>query len=279
MPDSMKNLPSIEHLFYNDSGLFHQHVKKTKKAIDTKVFDGLHNLEEKVNHLEKVGAQLKPKGKHINPNIEEAMKFKEEGNKLFKAGRLGEAKDMYTKSLMYCPFNKEEPANNKEYSIILANRSACLDTMGLYESALDDIDCALKYGYPKELKFKIYNRQGHALFMRKQYKESKAAFDKCSDFIGKSDMKTQERERWRIKMAKQKSVFNSAKKGIHNQELPARPWAQQAGNESSLVFHEKEKLVKANKDVNIEEIVHTEKPLACVILDGKHCTTDPIIVF
>ena len=62
---------------------------------------------------------------------------------------------MYTKSLQYCPFRRDNIESNKEYSIILANRSACLDQGGMYDSALQDIDLALKCGYPKELKFKV----------------------------------------------------------------------------------------------------------------------------
>ncbi len=196
----------------------------------------------------------------------------------FQERKLAEAKALYTQSLLYCPFNKEEPEKNKEYSIILANRSACLDALCLYESALQDISLALKYGYPKELKFKIYNRQGHALFQRKQYKDSKASFDKCSEFIGKSDMPTPERERWRIKMAKQKSVFNSAKNGIENQDLPARPWAQAVGNSSGLNLDEKAKQVKATRDVNVEEIVYTESAVASVVADGRFDFSQGLLV-
>ena len=83
-------------------------------------------------------------------------------------------------------------------------------------------------------------------------------------------MTTPEREKWRLKMAKQTSVFNSAKKGVHNNDLPARPWAQQAENESRLEIFEAEKLVKTTKDINNEEIVHTEVPFAAVILDSKY---------
>jgi len=97
----------------------------------------------------------------------------------------------------------------------------------------------------------------------------------CKDFIGKSEMTTAEREKWRLKMAKQMSVFNSAKKGVANQDLPARPWAQQTENESRLEINAAEKAVKATKDINVEEIVHTEVPFAAVILDndalGKMC--------
>ena len=71
-------------------------------------------------------------------------------------------------------------------------------------------------------------------------------------------------------MAKQKSVFNSAKKGIVNQDLPERPWAQQAEKESLLSFDdEKSRTVQIKKDANIEEILHNEEPLAAVMLNGK----------
>ena len=82
-------------------------------------------------------------------------------------------------------------------------------------------------------------------------------------------MPTKERERWRITMAKQKSVFNATKKVLENQEMPARPWAQQAEKESSLEMDEQNKIVKANMDINVEQIVHTELPYASVILDSK----------
>ena len=81
-------------------------------------------------------------------------------------------------------------------------------------------------------------------------------------------MKTQERERWRLKMAKQKSVFNSAKKGIDDNSLPPRPWAQQGENEPSIVLDEESKTLKTTKKINVEEILYTEKPFASVLLEG-----------
>ena len=151
---TMKNT-SIEHLFYSDGGVFHQHVKKVKKNLDVKEFDKLTNFGEKVQHVKKSGIQLEPEVTHITKNLEKALELKDQGNKLFKERKPIEAKDFYTKALMHCPFNNEDPSNNKEYSIILANRSAALDQAYLFEAALQDIDLALKCGYPKELKFKV----------------------------------------------------------------------------------------------------------------------------
>ena len=83
------------------------------------------------------------------------MKFKEEGNTLFKNNSPQDAKDMYTKALMYCPFDENDLKNNKDYAIILANRSAALEKLRCHEGVAEDIDLALKYGYPRELYFKV----------------------------------------------------------------------------------------------------------------------------
>ena len=83
------------------------------------------------------------------------MEYKAKGNELFKTNKLIEARDLYTKALQYCPFDKKDTANNKDYAVILANRSACTDKIGLFEAAVQDIDDALRYGYPKTLQYKV----------------------------------------------------------------------------------------------------------------------------
>ena len=86
----------------------------------------------------------------ITKSLDDAMKFKEEGNNLFKSNSQQDAKDMYTKALMYCPFDENDLKSNKDYAIILANRSAALENLNCYEGVVEDIDLALKYGYPKD---------------------------------------------------------------------------------------------------------------------------------
>ena len=243
--------------------------------------------------------------------------------------------------MMYYPMNKDDLSKNKDYAVLLANRSAALENMNCYEAVIQDVDLAFKYGYPKELFFKVvllkkfikkireitcheqislfnnasnypvvgcviqkrislillwyfqvYNRKGNAQFKRKQYLDAKNSFDQCKDYIGKSDMKQNERDRWRIKMAKQASVFNSAKKGRYNnfksftnqkfwnifskilgytnEKFPERPWTQQLEKDS--VVEIKENNLKTTKEINVEEILHSETPFAAVLMDGKKNT-------
>ncbi len=89
------------------------------------------------------------------PDLKRSLELKEEGNKLYKENRLNEAREAYTKSMQIYPVNYDNICDNKEYSIIVANRSAVLDQTGPYHAVLQDVEMAFKYGYPKELYFKV----------------------------------------------------------------------------------------------------------------------------
>ena len=62
---------------------------------------------------------------------------------------------MYTTALQHCPFDSSDIKNNKDYATILANRSACTEKMGLHEAVVQDIDYAMKYGYPRHWHYKV----------------------------------------------------------------------------------------------------------------------------
>jgi SET and MYND domain-containing protein 4 len=46
----------------------------------------------------------------------------------------------------------------EQLSIIYANRSACLYHLENYDLAISDIQRALDHGYPKDLRYKVYDR-------------------------------------------------------------------------------------------------------------------------
>lgn len=152
---NMKEVKQIENLFFSDGSTFDLHVKKTRKAIDIKAFDALPSITDKVSFVKKNGPALAPKVTQITANLDKALEYKAEGNKLFKEGKAQEAMDAYTKALQHCPVDEKEPANNKDYAILWANRSATFDLAGLYEPTIQDIDLAFKYGYPRVLYYKV----------------------------------------------------------------------------------------------------------------------------
>lgn len=64
----------------------------------------------------------------------------------------------------------------EELSIVIANRSAALNHLEQYEDALADIRRCLSLGYPRNLRYKVYERRARSLLALKRNKESIKAF-------------------------------------------------------------------------------------------------------
>jgi len=170
-------------------------------------------------------AQFEVKAQASIKNLDEALKLKEEGNDFYRNKKYGDAYNCYTQALVYCPVQEEpDPAcpANKQYSIILANRSAALDGAGLYAACIRDIDMALKFGYPREFWYKIYKRKGHAAIKMKQYLLAKEALETALKNVGRSDIKKEkDRDNYRMKIRKQMTVFNVTK-SLYNVDMYER---------------------------------------------------------
>ena len=112
-------------------------------------------------------------------STEEAGKHRQKGNELYKAERLREALVSYTASMLIAPvtdfdasdddYGTEESERenvekaNSEFVLALGNRSACLLQMKRHRECLSDVKLALRYGYPRHLRYKLYDRQSRAL--------------------------------------------------------------------------------------------------------------------
>ncbi|XP_023324875.1 SET and MYND domain-containing protein 4 [Eurytemora carolleeae] len=180
--------------------------------------------QQRLDWLVGSGAEFKVVPGESIKNLETALEYKEKGNEFFRKNNFGEAYQNYTKALQYCPVNLDNPPDpaNKQYSIIWANRSAALDGAGLYAATIHDIDMALKFGYPRELWYKIYKRKGHALIKMKQYLEAREALEVSLKNIGRSDIKKEkDRDNYRMRVRKQMTVFNVTKT-LYNTELNER---------------------------------------------------------
>ena len=81
-------------------------------------------------------------------------------------------------------------------------------------------------------------------------------------------MPTQMRDKWRIKTAKQMSVFNT-KKGIDNDEevLLGSPLTQLTSEEKYLMDENSH----TTQDIKYEEIIISERPFAAVLQVNRYC--------
>lgn len=180
-------------------------LTKLKETSDSELVDFLLS-QDSIPECSEIN--LKPTLEH---DLTVAKALKEEGNRLFKEGRHLEAREKYTASICAHPVDWSNPEQNTEFAITLANRSATMDAVGSYEACVNDIDMALKYGYPKNLQYKVFKRKGHSLLRLKQYIQSRAAYSKCLDMIGKSDLPSKARDELRARTKKNMGIFKVAK--------------------------------------------------------------------
>ena len=221
-------------------GQFHDYYKNVKKAVSgekLKHFIELKSPSDRANYLLGLPAVSDIKVEASKPiyNLEKALEFKEKGNDFFRQRNYGEAFKHYTLALSHCPHNEEKPDDpiNKDYSIILANRSAALDGATLYEACVKDIDRAIKFGYPREFWYKVYKRQGHAYVKLRQYIYAKEALEIALKNVGRSDIKKEkDRDNYRTRIRKQMTVFNVSKT-LYNVERVVRTPSCLAGGEES----------------------------------------------
>ncbi|KAM7345838.1 SET and MYND domain containing, class 4, member 3 [Cochliomyia hominivorax] len=171
--------------FTESSGFFAEYYFNLKNSI-TNFDNEIENIKLCKNDLERVKflenfqgvAELDDKlpiGREFTgKSVAIAAEFKEKGNLAFKSKLWMEAMAFYTKSYIALPEDKEI-----DKAIILANRSAALYHMEKYNETLIDIKRSLDYGYPKDLLYKLYERQARCFMAKKDYPNTISCFKKC----------------------------------------------------------------------------------------------------
>ena len=147
-----------------------------------------------------------------------AEAFRKEGNRYFAKRENAKALEFYNRSIRYSPisfvnngincFHQEQvdvpldkdncPADPAVYDIALAyaNRSAVLNDNGQYREGLEDIERALRYSYPENLKYKLYKRRAEIMLKQGKLDDAKfaalmalACVEDSKDFLGKPELK------------------------------------------------------------------------------------------
>ena len=95
-----------------------------------------------------------------------------------KVGKDIEAIEMFNKAIMKGPLNEEK--KGRDMSLAVANRSAALLRLGYLKAAMEDVDLALRSGYPKNLRYKLFDRK---IRIAANLNQSEIAFATRSDFI------------------------------------------------------------------------------------------------
>ncbi|XP_073981642.1 SET and MYND domain containing, class 4, member 3 isoform X2 [Rhodnius prolixus] len=167
--------------------------KETLDKNDLNKFKSLNNCYDWVKWTKyaSLGGQF-PNDKTLGKDRSESIYFKENGNQEFLKGNKNEALELYNASLLLYPIDGDE----KEHSIIRANRSAVLYELNEYDLALNDIEKALNIGYPTELQYKILDRKAKCLLALKQHQKAIEAFRETITALDNAKLSLERRQKW-----------------------------------------------------------------------------------
>ncbi|KAM4620192.1 SET and MYND domain-containing protein 4 isoform 2-T2 [Polymixia lowei] len=121
------------------------------------MFSSLHLLRQREFRDDLDFLRGLSKGYPVQKDSEHATRCRERGNSSFKTRDYTAATLHYSQGVCFAPTSSEQ------LSLCYANRSAALYHLQRYQESLDDIDRALKHGYPSHLQHKLQDRRAQCL--------------------------------------------------------------------------------------------------------------------
>ena len=221
----------------------------------------------------------------------ESNRLRNEGNKLYQKNSYHEALKVYSNSVVNAPFKSD----GKELSLAFANLSAVLFHLKEYTLCLQGIQQALSHDYPKELRYKLFDRQGKCLLELHNNYEALECFKKAKQALHESKLDQKKREIFSKDL--ETGISKSQQIGIHtgqkmsgeqaskNENLPKRGFEipnLTCGRNSKFVSascvvdiatsNTSGRYPVATQDINVGDILVIEKPFASVLLP-RHLET------
>ncbi len=161
------------------------------KILDDVELTNDNNIEElqETEQVEEANQQEELTEPDLIKNIEEALKFKEEGNELFRNKEYEDASEIYSKAIDYCP---NDDINKENLATFFGNRAACYFAMNEYDLTIEDCTEALKLkeNYTKVLvrrsqAYEKVEKIEEALEDMKKVKEIDPNYPKINDIINR----------------------------------------------------------------------------------------------
>lgn len=160
--------------FVNEEIMGDVYVTFSKHPTTESKFLFIYDLLKKYNKLPSSSWNLFP-SKEVKSN-KRARKLRTEGNAQFQNKIYDKAYLKYNQSVMTAD------SGSQEYALALANRSAALYYLEEYDACISNIHCALAANYPKELVYKLYDREIKCLVNMRKISLAKFKF-KASTYV------------------------------------------------------------------------------------------------
>ncbi|XP_026323810.1 SET and MYND domain-containing protein 4 [Hyposmocoma kahamanoa] len=283
----------------DNEGFFKKFHETVNSSIDDVTRNNFANLESNSKRVSYLCSLPVIKNYDLSPDLEKykangsfpvvkdfekAKKLKDEGNKAVQKGDWAKAMQLYSQSMIYMPKKETE-----ELSIVLANRSAALNHLEQYEDTLDDIKRCLSLGYPRHLRYKVYERKARSLLVLKRNKEAITAFqDTISALDEATKLDKEKRTKLRTDAKLMIEILNkglvlagnpkdpeSTKKIPPKPKLPGKHNSQYPAASEAIQIDQDEirgRFATATRDIEAGEILLIERPHSGVLL-GEYTKT------
>jgi len=209
-----------------------------------------------------------------------ASRLRDQGNDKFKQRDNGGALKLYSESIICAP------EFGPELSLAYGNRSASLFHLGDYNAALKDVEMALSNKYPRNLEYKMLQRQAQCLVRIGRYTEAKEVLSSCEKAINVGKLSEEKKASViRDVNAMNQEVESLLKRQLSQEKSPCEE-ASPVFNNPSLP-QASPKLVLENSDEKIRgrfvttktaieegEVLFSETPYSSVLLPDQyssHC--------
>ncbi|XP_058819604.1 SET and MYND domain-containing protein 4 [Topomyia yanbarensis] len=272
---------------YKKDGFFQKFCETSRKNINQNVFNDFAQLDsdEKrfgfINSLKSVVAELKLAREFNGKNLDQSLNFKNLGNKAFQRESWNEALAYYNMCYMATP-----DSNEQGKAIIFANRSAALYHLEKYDLALKDIQRAISHHYPKEMMYKLKERQARCFLGKKDhvsalkcFKETVQALDDCQLPLERRQKLERDAQIMIILLPKNiEAEKKLAKSRKPERVAPKKPPVPDHYVDKALYIDctvDEGRFAKTHSDLKPNTIVLLEKPHVSVLLEEyslSHCS-------
>ncbi|GAB0087382.1 SET domain-containing protein [Sergentomyia squamirostris] len=267
----MENL-SENHDFFKS---FCNNVRNSISAEDFEVFSKLSTDRDRcefVNNLPTVKLIRIERGVVVK-SAEKAIELKKEGNNAFQAKEWKKSLAFYNQSYFMTPHDQES-----DLAVIFANRSAALYHMEKYDLALKDIARAIDVNYPKDMRYKIKEREAKCFLAQERHVEALQCFKNTITALDEAKLPEEKRMKMERDAQIMVKMLTKTIEKCGSKKIKEKPKQSDTSKpHPSLAFDYTEtdgRFAKASGDISVGETILSELPHCSALLERcakTHC--------
>ena len=211
-----------------------------------------------------------------------SVELREKGNSFFKQGNYPESLKYYNRAVSsaICSVDFDEEQNSPEFATALTNRSAVLSKFKMYKNVIEDLEVAVRSGYPKHLLYKAYQRLGVAYEGLGDQESAKHSYEQLIKVLDFSDIPNEKLTKMKMD-AKHARDSLEEQNSVKQQVIGSLDLADRNENISALSGSvdirqtaEKGRFAIAKRQIDVGEVVAKESAMISLLDPTKtktHC--------